>query len=94
MANTSRHRYFLVERYLPSIGEDVEPALARLDEAGDGAVRHLCSLFVRQEETCLSVFEAADAASVADANARARVRLDRIVEVEVFHGAQSARSAS
>jgi hypothetical protein len=39
---------------------------------------------VAGEETCLSVFEAADAQAVEAANRRAGFDLDRIVEVELF----------
>jgi hypothetical protein len=41
-------------------------------------------VLVPDEETCLSVFEAADAGAVDEANERAAFPLDRIVEVEVF----------
>lgn len=84
MASDTR-RFFLVERYIPSISSgSVEPALLRLRQAAPGSVRHLCSVLVADEETCLSVFEAADAGAVEAANGRARFQLDRIVEVEVF----------
>jgi hypothetical protein len=42
------------------------------------------TLLVTGEETCLSVFEAADVRAVEAANQRAGFELDRIVEVEMF----------
>ena len=84
VAATGR-RFFLVERYVPSISSgSVGPAVSRLGESTTGPARHLVSLLVPDEETCLSVFEAPDAAAVQAANERARFQLDRIVEVEVY----------
>ncbi len=86
MASSGR-RFFLVERYLPSISAgSVESAARRLAEAPDGSARHLVTLLVAREETCLSVFEAADAGAVQAANDLVGFELDRIVEVEVFSG--------
>jgi hypothetical protein len=82
---TGERRFFLVERYLPSISTgSVGPAIRRLEQAEPGAARHVVSFLVRDEETCLSVFEAADAPSVEATNVRAGFHLDRIVEVDVF----------
>jgi hypothetical protein len=84
MASGGR-RFFLVERYVPSISaESVAAAARRLSGTTDGPTRHVCTLLVRDEETCLSVFEAPNAEAVADANDRAGFPLDRIVEVELF----------
>jgi len=84
VANTKR-RYFLVERYIPSISSSsVESAARRLAETTDGSARHLITLLVADEETCLSVFEAADAQAVETANQQAHFGLDRIVEIELF----------
>jgi hypothetical protein len=84
MASDSR-RFFLVERYIPSISSgSVGPAVQRLRQSAPGSVRHLYSVLVPDEESCLSVFEAADAGAVEAANERALFQLDRIVEVEVF----------
>jgi hypothetical protein len=81
---SSDRRFFLVERYLPSLGSgSVGAAVGRLRQSAPGA-RHLFSLLVPEEETCLSVFEAADAAAVGVANEDAEFQLDRIVEVEIF----------
>jgi hypothetical protein len=79
-----RQRYFLVERYLPAIpSERVDLAARRLEALLDPGVRHLLTLVVPGEETCLSVFEAPDPAAVRDLNERAAFDLDRIVEVEL-----------
>src|SRR3990170_2027999 len=78
-------RFFLVERYIPSMSSgSVGPAIQRLRQSAPGAARHLYSVFEKDEEPCLSVFEAADARAVEAANERARFEVDRIVEVEVF----------
>lgn len=80
----NKRRFFLVERYIPSITSSaVAPAVRRLHQSGQGA-RHLYSVLVPAEETCLSVFEAADVGAVQAANERARFQVDRIVEVEMF----------
>ena len=81
---TSERRFFLVERYMPSLNSrSIGSAVDRLSHSAQEA-RHLYSLLVPDEETCLSVFEAADAAAVGVANEEAEFQLDRIVEVEVF----------
>ncbi len=76
--------FYLVERYVPSMDDrDVERATRRLRGARPG-VRHLCTVFLPDEETCLSVFEGPDAATVEVANTEAEFPLDRIVEASVF----------
>ncbi len=78
-------RYFLVERYIPSTSvAAIDAATARLGDATDPAVRHVVTVVVPDEETCLSVFEAADADAVAQVNRRAGFPLDRIVEVRLL----------
>ena len=80
----TERRFFLVERYLPAVSASaVGLAVDRLPRSGCGA-RHLCTFLVPDEETCLSLFEAADAVVVGEANERAEFPLDRIVQVEVF----------
>jgi Protein of unknown function (DUF4242) len=74
--------FYLVERYVPSMtAADVEAAIARVDELPPGPVRHVWTILVAGEDTCLSVFEAPDAAAVEAANERAAFHLDRIVEL-------------
>ncbi len=79
-----RRRFFLVERYIPSISSmSVASAARRLVGPVDVPARHLVTILVADEETCLSVFEAADPAAVAVANADAGFPLDRIVELDL-----------
>jgi hypothetical protein len=74
--------YFLVERYVPSMSAaDLESAIARLDERPHADVRHLWTILVSAEDTCLSVFEGPDVTAVEEANVRAEFHLDRVVEV-------------
>ena len=43
--------------------------------------RHLWTILVKAEDTCLSVFEASDVEAVVQANAQAGFPFDRVVEV-------------
>ena len=91
MASGGR-RFFLVERYVPSISSgSVESAVQRLNESGDEGARHVVTVLVAGEETCLSVFEAPDIRAVGTANERAHFELDRVIEVELFGGSGSGR---
>jgi hypothetical protein len=73
--------FYLVERYVPSMpAADLQAAMERIDVPQAG-VRHLWTILVRDEDTCLSVFEAPDAQAVVEANVRARFPFDRVVEV-------------
>ena len=77
---------FLVERYVPD-GDARAVALATQGQDRPGAgPRHLGTVVIAAEQTCLSVFEADDAADVAAAIAAAGLPLDRIVEAEWFPG--------
>jgi hypothetical protein len=77
--------FFLVERYVPSMSAaDVASAAARLAEGSGDGVRHLYTVLIPGEDTCLSLFEAPDATAVDAANERARFPADRIVEAAVF----------
>jgi hypothetical protein len=81
-------RFFLVERYVPSVDPaEVDAASARLDRTTQDGVRHLATVLIPDEETCLSLFEAPGVASVAAANGRVGMEVDRIVEVRVFGAA-------
>lgn len=80
--------FYLVERYVPSMTTaELAAAMARLGALSDDAVRHVWTIVVRDEDTCLSVFEGPDAAAVEAANARASFPLDRVVEVTPFEAA-------
>ena len=77
--------FYLVERYVPSMtAAELAAAVARISELPNADVRHLWTVLVRDEDTCLSVFEAPDADAVEEANALASFRLDRVVEVTAF----------
>ncbi len=85
MSANSR-RYFLVERYLPEAGvRSVVAATQRPTRSTDDP-RHIGTVVIAAEETCLSVFEAADAQSVAAATEAAGLPADRIIEADWFPG--------
>jgi hypothetical protein len=85
-------RFFLVERYVPSIAAPaVASSVQRLNAATSGDARHLMTLLVPREETCLSVFQAEDAEAVGAANSTAGFDMDRVVEVQVFPGSSTRR---
>lgn len=78
--------FYLVERYVPSMTiAEVTAAAARIAELAGDDVRHVWTVLVSGEDTCLSVFEAHDAAAVEHANARAAFPLDRVVEITPIH---------
>ena len=73
---------------------EVDRAIGRLDEAAAGEpVRHVLSILVHGEDTCLSIFEALDPLAIERVTDRAGFRLDRIVEVTAYAGGR-ARSRS
>ncbi len=83
-----RRRYFLVERYVPSTTlAAIDAATGRVSEASGRDVRHVLTLFVPGEETCLSVFEARSSNAVEAVNRQADFPVDRIVEVRLLSGA-------
>lgn len=87
-----QRRFFLVERYVPSVDAPaVASSVERLNAAPGGEVRHLMTLLVPREETCLSVFQADDTEAVSAANSRAGFDVDRVVEVQVFPGSGTRR---
>jgi uncharacterized protein DUF4242 len=85
--------FYLVERYVPSLTPDeLATAVVRLDELS-AVARHVWTVVVLDEDTCLSVFEASDADAVEMANARANFHLDRVVEVTSIEGGAGAERA-
>jgi hypothetical protein len=78
--------YFLAERYVPSMdAEAVAGAIVRIDEAaGDGPVRHVLSVLVLGEDTCLTILEAPDDGAIGRVTDRAGFRPDRVVEVTAY----------
>jgi hypothetical protein len=87
--------YFLVERYVPSLGAaDVAGAIGRIDAAAaDGPVRHVLSVLVHGEDTCLTILEAADDRAIGRVTDRAGFRPDRIVEVTAYPGSSHPAGA-
>jgi len=69
---------------------DIHAAIARIDlpgaEGPQARVRHVWTILVRAEDTCLSVFEASDVEAVVQATARAGFPFDRVVEVTPVMG--------
>jgi hypothetical protein len=87
-----QRRFFLVERYVPSVtAPAVASSVQRLNAATRGDARHLMTLLVPREETCLSVFQAEDTEAVNAANSAAGFDVDRVVEVQVFPGSGTRR---
>jgi Protein of unknown function (DUF4242) len=78
----SRPRFFLVERYVPSTSvATLEAAVARLGDPPDPATRHVLTVLVAGEDTCLSIFEAPTATAVEAANRHAGFPFDRVARV-------------
>ena len=78
---------WLIEAYAPGSTNVAEveararDAAAELTRAGT-PIRYLRTIFVRQDETCFHVFEAASAETVREVAERARLSAQRIVEAE------------
>ena len=73
--------FFLVERYVPSMpAADIHAAIARIN-VPQAQIRHLWTILVKAEDTCLAVFEASDVEAVVQATAQASFPFDRVVEV-------------
>jgi hypothetical protein len=76
---------FVVERYLPGLASSgLLQGLSRLEQSPQGCeaavVRYLGSTIVLGDEACFCHFEGPSAAAVAEANRRAGLAFDRIVE--------------
>jgi len=78
---------YMVERHLPGFKAEQLPGAAGLakratsEMAKEGVpVRYLGSTFVPGEERCLCMFEGPSAEAVREANVRAGLPLERIVE--------------
>jgi uncharacterized protein DUF4242 len=92
---------YLVERYWPGVSEDlVTGAHERLAAAterspGEGKrVRLVSSILVPKEESVFSLFEAASEDDVAEANRRAAVPFDRILQVTIVAATATERGSS
>lgn len=78
---------YMVERHLPGFTAEQLPSAAALAKRVTGEmtregvpVRYLGSTFVPGEERCLCMFEGPSAEAVRQANVRAGLPLERIVE--------------
>jgi hypothetical protein len=85
--------FYLAERYVPSMtAADVGAAIDRLDEAvANEPVRHVLSVLLHGEDTCLSIFEAPDPGTIERVAERAGFPLDRIVEATAYPGVRTGR---
>ncbi len=78
---------YLVERYLPGITSDqlaaavarAKSTTAQMTEEGT-PIRYLRSTFVPSEEKCFCLFEGPSEQVVKEANERAEIPLERVVE--------------
>lgn len=70
---------FVVERYIPVLTPDGVRAQARRDQEALG-VRHLRTTYLRDDELCFSVFEAASHEAVRRANDQMGMAYERITE--------------
>ena len=80
---------YMVERYLPGITTDQLTAAARsaktttAEMRREGTpVRYLRSTFVPEEEKCFCLFDGPSEETVREANVRAEVPFERILEVQ------------
>ncbi len=73
---------YLVERYWPGVTEAALAAALERATAGssDKVLRHVHSVLIPSEEVVFSVFEAASAADVENANWLADAPFERVVE--------------
>ena len=99
-ARGSRSTY-LVERYWPGVSEAlVAEAQQRLGAAAERLrregirIRCLSSILIPKEESVFSLIEAASEEDVAEANRRAEVPFDRILEVRTVASATGRRRSA
>ena len=78
---------FVVERYLSEAGSvEVAAAVDRDRRAADAMraggipVRHVSTIYVPSDESCFCLFEAPSADALREAQERAGIRFERIVE--------------
>ena len=79
--------YYMVERHLPQITPDELAAAAlrakntTMEMSGEGTpIRYLRSIFVPGEDKCICLFEGPTTESVEQANRRANIPFERVVE--------------
>jgi hypothetical protein len=78
---------FVVERYLPAVSpKELAAAVARDRRAAAGMtaagipVRHLSTIHIPTDESCLCLFDAPSADALREAHERAGIDYERIVE--------------
>ena len=78
---------FIVERYLPAARPGELTAAAERDRrtaagmtAAGVPVRHLCTIYVPSDESCFSLFDAPSPGALREAQERAGIGFERIVE--------------
>jgi hypothetical protein len=94
-------RVFIVERYLPAVRHgELAAAVDRDQRAAEGItaagvpVRHLFTIYVPSDESCFSLFDAPSADALREAQDRAGIGFERIVEAVQLPPMEQARTAS
>ena len=92
---------FIVERYLPAVRHrELAAAVDRDQRAAEGMtaagvpVRHLSTILVPSDESCFSLFDAPSADALRQAQERAGIDFERIVEAVQLPPRDQARTGS
>jgi hypothetical protein len=92
---------FIVERYLPAVRHGELAATVDHDQrAAEGMtaagipVRHLSTIYVPSDESCFSLFDAPSADALREAQERAGIGFERIVEAVQLPPHDQARTGS
>jgi hypothetical protein len=92
---------FVVERYLPALRHgELAAAVDRDRQAAEGMTaagvptRHLSTIYVPSDESCFSLFDAPSADALRQAQERAGIGFERIVEAVQLPPQDQARTGS
>jgi uncharacterized protein DUF4242 len=92
---------FIVERYLPAVPPgELAAAVERDRRAAAGMtaagipVRHLSTIYVPSDESCFSLFDAPSADALREAQERAGIGFERIVEAVQLPAQDQPRTGS
>jgi Nickel responsive protein SCO4226-like len=92
---------FIVERYLPAVRHgELAAAVDHDQRAAEGMtaagipVRHLSTIYVPSDESCFSLFDAPSADALREAQERAGIGFERIVEAVQLPPQDQARTGS